>query len=227
METVLALIAIVVSVFTAVGTFIYTHQQMREARTANALTKKAQQEQVQPYVIADIRERVPGSQVLTFIIENTGPTMARDVQLKVDPPLRSTFGADAEATLNAAVTRKISVLPPGRSLSFFMDVGHKLLNSDLPLRYTVEVKSGGPFGAIEALTYTIDLGMLKDSLVSTESLEWSTRQISKEAEKIRKAYEKQATATAKILQSLSGERDARLARMPEPPTPIPPSSSTD
>ena len=109
METTLAVIALVVSLL-GIG---YTHQQTKQAKRANQLTEQAQREQVQPYVIADIRERVSGSQLLCFFIENTGPTMARDVQLAVNPPLQSTLGAKAADRLNEAVTSE-NTWPPLR-----------------------------------------------------------------------------------------------------------------
>ncbi|MFT9477882.1 hypothetical protein [Streptomyces sp. 11-1-2] len=219
-ETTLALIAIIISVGTAVGTFIYTHQQMKAAKRANELTEKAQQEQVQPYVVAEIRERVPGSQLLVFSIENTGPTMARDVKVTVDPPLRSTLGDDVEQTLNAAVSREIPVLPPKRQLTFLVDVGHKLFASDLPRRYTVVVKSAGPLGVVEPLTYTIDLDVLQHSLLNRESLEWSTHVLAEESKKARKAHEKQANAMAQLFRAVANELEARRTESPEnePPT---------
>ncbi|MGW0987911.1 hypothetical protein ACWD46_17030 [Streptomyces sp. NPDC002486] len=208
-ESTLALIAIVISVLTAVGTFIYTHQQTKAAKKANELTEQAQREQVQPYVVADIRERVPGSQLLCFFIENTGPTMARDVQLSVEPPLQSTLGVETAATLNEAVTRKISVMPPGRSLMYLMDVGHKLFSSDLPRRYTVVVDASGPFGPVETLTYTIDLDVLKSSLLNRESLEWSAHVLAEESKKARKAQEKQADAMGQLFRTVSEQIEAR------------------
>ncbi|WP_158678625.1 hypothetical protein [Streptomyces sulphureus] len=71
-ETTLALVAIIISVVVGAVTFAYTHQQMKKARRANALTEKAQQEQVQPYVVADIRETVPGSHVFTLSLRTPG-----------------------------------------------------------------------------------------------------------------------------------------------------------
>ncbi|WP_327655669.1 hypothetical protein [Streptomyces sp. NBC_00483] len=202
-EKTLALIAIVVSVLTAVGTLIYTHQQMKAAKKANALAEQAQREQVLPYVIADIRERVPGSQLLCFFIENSGPTVARDVQLSVEPPLRSALGEETAAKLNEAVTRKISVLPPGRSLMYLMDVGNRLFKSDLPRQYTVVVNASGPFGAVETLTYTIDLEVLKASLLNRESLEWSTHVIAEESKKATKAQKEQAEILEKLFRTAS------------------------
>ncbi|MEW2321668.1 hypothetical protein AB0926_11260 [Streptomyces griseoincarnatus] len=210
-ENTLALAAIAISVLTAVGTFIYTHQQMKVARKANELTEKAQREQAEPYVVADIRERAPGSQLLVFTIENVGPTMARDVQMTVDPPLRSTLGEETETDLNAAVARKISVLPPGRKLIYLMDVGHALFSSDLPRCYTVVVRASGPFGAVEPLTYTIDLDTLKNALLNRDSVAWSMHTLAEEAKKARRAHEKQARSTAQLARTLADEIEARRA----------------
>ncbi len=221
-ETTLALIAIVISVLTAVGTFIYTHQQMKAAKKANELTEQAQREQVQPYVIADIRERIPGSQLLCFFIENSGPTVARDVQLTVDPPLQSALGDETAAKLNAAVTRKISVLPPKRQLMYLMDVSHKLFESDLPRIYTVVVNCSGPFGPVETLTYTIDLDALKHGLLNRESLEWSTHVLAEESKKARKAQEKQADAMGRLFRKVAEEIEARRPDDNEPPEIEPP-----
>ncbi|WP_158678626.1 hypothetical protein [Streptomyces sulphureus] len=131
--------------------------------------------------------------------------------MTVDPRLRTTLGDDIEETrnieetLNAAASREISVLPPGRKLVFLMDNGHEFFASDLPRRYTVTVKSSGPFGAIEPLTYVIDLAVLEHSLLNTDFLEWSMRTLAKESVKQRKAHEKQATATANLFRTLTRE----------------------
>ncbi|OUD02728.1 hypothetical protein [Streptomyces swartbergensis] len=204
---------------------MYTHQQMKAAKKANQLTEQAQREQAQPYVVADIRERVPGSQLLCFFIENSGPTMARDVQLTIDPPLRSTRGDEATAILNNAVTRKIPVLPPKRQLMYLMDVGHQLFSSDLPHRYTVVVNCSGPFGPVEPLTYTIDLDVLKHSLLNRESLEWSAHVLAEETKKARKAQEKQADAMDRLFRTAANELEARRQRNNEPPEINPPADA--
>ncbi|MET7745214.1 hypothetical protein [Streptomyces sp. NPDC005385] len=224
METTLSIIALAVSVLGTTGALVYTHQQMNAAKRANQLTEQAQREQVQPYVIADIRERVPGSQLLCFFIENTGPTMARDVQVAVNPPLRTTLGSEAEAQLNEAVTRKIPVLPPGRRLMFTMDVGGPLFESDLPRIYTIVVNSSGPFGALETLTYNIDLRVIEHTGLNRESLEWSTHTIAEEAKKSRKAQEKQAGAVGQLFRMLNEEVEARRELRNAPPEIEPPAN---
>lgn len=192
--SVIALIALVISVPSALVTFQYSHKQTEAAARANALTEQAQREQAEPYVIADIRPRVPGSSLLVFVIENIGPTLARDVQLSVDPPLRTTLGAEREAILNQAVTRKIAALPPGRRLPFVMDVGHKVFSSSLPLLYTVKVEATGPFGIMAPLTYVIDLEILRSTELDTDSLEWSTHVLAEQSKKSARSQEHQADA---------------------------------
>ncbi|MGW5448532.1 hypothetical protein [Streptomyces asiaticus] len=96
-----------------------------------------------------------------------------------------------------------------------MDIGHKLFASDLPRRYTVVVESMGPFGVVEPLTYTIDLDVLRHSLLNRESLEWSTHIIAEESKKARKAHEKQANAMAQIFRTLANELEARRTGSPE------------
>ncbi|MEV6384451.1 hypothetical protein AB0M31_34160 [Streptomyces sp. NPDC051773] len=223
METMLAVIAIVISVLASTGSMIYTHRQMKEAKRANDLTEKAQREQVQPYVIADIRERAPGSQLLCFFIENVGPTMARDVQLKVSPPLQSTQGDETAARLNQAVGRKIAMMPPGRSLMFLMDHGGQLFDSTLPRLYTVEIQSSGPFGPLEPLTYTIDLNVLENALLNRESLEWSTHVMAEQAKKANKLQEKQLGVMGQVFRMMNEEvevrREARRVNGEDPQSP--------
>lgn len=208
-SSVIALIALVISVPSAAVTFIYSHKQTAAAVKANALTERAQREQAEPYVIADIRPRVPGSSLLVFVIENTGPTLARNVQLQVDPPLQSSLGEERSGILNQVAARPISVLPPGRALSFVMDVGHQMFSSDLPRVYTVTVRAAGPFGPVEPLTYVIDLNMLSESLLDRESVEWSTHVLAEQSKKSVRALEKQANNMASLARKVSEALDAR------------------
>lgn len=215
---ILSLIALVISVPTAVWTLAYSHRQTAAAARANVLTEKAQREQAEPYVVADIKPRIPGTSLLTFVIENIGPTVAREVQLSIHPPLRSTMGAEREVILNRAMARKIPMLPPGRSLSFVMDVSHKLFASDLPLLYTVNVDAVGPFGKMETLTYVIDLEIMRNTGLERESLEWSTHVIAEQSKKSTKALERQV----EVLKALNSQVVQRIAGDPQTFLPDPP-----
>ena len=127
-----------------------------------AIAEQVRQEQVEPYVVVDIRPSDHVGYVFVLVIENTGPTVARNVQIKFDPPLER-----VEETLSGwppirdalFLKEGIPFMSPGRRIEWFFDVGFKRLDSDLPKVYTVTVDTEGPFGRVETLTYRIDLSM--------------------------------------------------------------------
>lgn len=67
--------------------------------------------------------------------------------------------------------------PPKRRIPFVMDVGHQLFSSELPKVYEFQVDADGPFGRVGMLTYTVDLEVLRDSALETDSVEWSVHQV--------------------------------------------------
>ncbi|MFJ7230114.1 hypothetical protein ACIQVF_11275 [Streptomyces tendae] len=162
------------------------NQQIDVARQQLAAAERAQREATEPYVVVDIRARVPGSQLLWFVVENIGPTLARDVRIAVTPPLATSRGEEATAKLNAAASRVIPVIPPGRMFGYTMDVGSGFFaDPQLPRVYTVTVDAKGPRGPVETLTYVIDLNVLADSALNADSIEWSTKRIADELKRMR------------------------------------------
>ncbi|MFI1173275.1 hypothetical protein [Streptomyces melanogenes] len=59
----------------------FSHAQFR-------LNNRIRRESTQPYVVPDIQPRAGGSGLLVFTLENIGPTVARDVEISVAPPLK-------------------------------------------------------------------------------------------------------------------------------------------
>ncbi|MEU2829078.1 hypothetical protein ABZ667_10495 [Streptomyces lavendulae] len=184
--------ALVFSTTAAFWALVYNRRQARAVAQANALTEKAQREQAEPYVIVDIRPRIPGSSLLVLVIENIGQALARNVRISVSPPLQTTLGAERAATLNRAVGRPIATLPPKRRIPFVMDVGHQLFSSELPKIYEIRVEADGPFGRVDPLAYTVDLEALRDSVLETDSAEWSAHQIAKHLKRSADAQEGQS-----------------------------------
>ncbi|MBT2480246.1 hypothetical protein [Streptomyces sp. ISL-94] len=189
---VISVAALVFSTTAAFWALVYNRRQARAVVQANALTEKAQREQAEPYVVVDIRPRIPGSSLLVLVIENIGQTLARNVRISVSPPLQTTLGAERAATLNRVVDRPIATLPPTRRIPFVMDVGHQLFSSELPKVYEFRVESDGPFGRVDPLTYTVDLEALRDSALETDSTEWSAHQIAKHLKRSADAREGQS-----------------------------------
>ncbi|GLX17767.1 hypothetical protein [Streptomyces lavendulae] len=205
---VISVAALVLSTTAAFWALVYNRRQARAVAQANALTEKAQREQAEPYVIVDIRPRIPGSSLLVLVIENIGQTLARNVRISVNPPLQTTLGSERAATLNRAVSRPIATLPPKRRIPFVMDMGHRLFSSELPKIYEFRVEADGPFGRVDPLIYTVDLEALRDSALETDSVEWSTHQIAKDLKRSADAQEEQSRS----IEALSSEVRKRLGR---------------
>ncbi|NUP18415.1 MAG: hypothetical protein HOZ81_20485 [Streptomyces sp.] len=156
---VIAIAAAVISAWQASIARSSTKQQL-------ALTERIHREQNEPYVIVDIQPQDPYSGVLVVIIENIGPTVARNVRISCDPPLVSGWGDDLTEMVQHALSRTIPMMPPGRRLEFLLD-NQERFNSDLPMAYTFTVNSEGPAGPVETLEYTVDFGTWAESLLKT------------------------------------------------------------
>lgn len=67
------------------------HAQVEIAEIQTELQKQVWIDSVQPYVYVDIRIDPVSGVRLDVVVENTGPTIATDVHIVFDPPLRSTL----------------------------------------------------------------------------------------------------------------------------------------
>lgn len=151
---------------------IYSRSQTRLAAGQLELAHQIRREAAEPYVVADIVPRVGGSGLLQFRIENAGPTLARDVQISVSPPLQGGQSDEWDQRLARAVARKIPVLPPGRRIEWNFAFGPRVFqNPGLPRQYTVTVNVTGPFGRVEPLTYIIDLDAISESALERDTVE--------------------------------------------------------
>ncbi|MGW4424932.1 hypothetical protein [Streptosporangium sp. NPDC004631] len=138
---------------------VSARNQAETAARQFALEQRVYRESQEPYVVVDIRPSEFAPEMFLLIIENIGPTIARDIHITADPPFQRTWDKeDVEPFANALIfTQGIPYMPPGRKLEIMFDVGFHLFASDLPRRYRVRVDANGPFGPVEPLTYLIDL----------------------------------------------------------------------
>lgn len=134
-------------------------QGERSHREQVELSERIHREQNEPYVVVDIAPEGPGSTLLLLTIDNTGPTLARDVIVVFEPPLSSTISGQA-ARIHSVLSRPIPVLPPGRRLTYVFDMSGSRFSAGLPMEFDVTVNASGPVGAVEPLVYRIDLGVL-------------------------------------------------------------------
>ncbi|MFF9118235.1 hypothetical protein ACF09Y_21995 [Streptomyces massasporeus] len=140
-------------------------EQVAVARQQLEQAEKVHREQNEPYVIVDIQPDGPGSGLLVLLVENIGPTLARDVKVTVDPPLTSASGDRMTERVQRGLARTIPMLPPGRRLKWAFDVSSQRFSSDLPTAFTFTVQSKGPFGDVEPLTYLVDISSWQETLL--------------------------------------------------------------
>ncbi|WP_327125453.1 hypothetical protein [Streptomyces sp. NBC_01727] len=158
MSNLIAALAVIISL----AALAYARLQAVYSRQQLKLAERIRREASEPYVVADIQPRAGGSGLLVFTVENIGPTVARDVELSVTPPLKGGERTDWDEKIAQVVGRKIPHLPPHRRLEWFFTFGPRFMaNPDLPRLYTVTVKSHGPAGPVEPLTYIIDLDVIQ------------------------------------------------------------------
>jgi hypothetical protein len=122
----------VAAVLIAAAALYFTGLSARAAKTAEEQTKIQQQLRIdaaQPYVWVDVRPDEVTGRLLNLIIGNSGPTVATNVRVKVDPPLPAIdeFKERAEAS-QAHLADGIKSVAPGRIFAWPLGQGFNLIN---------------------------------------------------------------------------------------------------
>lgn len=175
--TIEAIIAIAAALI-ALGALWFTRSSTRAAeRSADAADRSAQaaedqtriQRQLridaaQPYVWVDLRPDEKSGQLIKLVLGNAGPTVATDVTVTFDPPLTPSgpLGKQVEDG-QKRLSRGIASLTPGRIIAWSVGPSWEVIAAGDPNIYTVTVRGTGPFGALPALTYVINLEDLRHS----------------------------------------------------------------
>jgi hypothetical protein len=182
------MVAIVVSVVSAVAalaavliTYLVgsrnakaTERAARAAEETQALSARqlestvaAHQAATQPYVWLDLRPRDDGG-VFSLVVGNSGPTVATEVRVILDPDLAAVI-PDPERYAASAISNRLRSglrsLAPGRVLEWNIGVGHMFYAPGGldPADVKVTINADGPHGPVPELQYVISLGDLRNS----------------------------------------------------------------
>ena len=134
-----------------------TRDQLRATVDANVAA-------VQPYVWADIRGRGDG-QMIVLVVGNTGPTVALDVRLRFEPPLKSIVPVRNQGYVEIVEKRLGLGLPslaPGRTHTWNLGSGQEIIldNGAELADVEVTISALGPAGEMSPLAYRIGLDVL-------------------------------------------------------------------
>jgi hypothetical protein len=108
---------------------LFARRQVNEARNLR-------EQQSRPFIVIDV-DFVRSSQLFLHV-KNLGTSLARDVKIRIDPPLKSAIDIPVEKF--KMLQDGISTLAPGKELRTFFDIGFRRNESDLPLVYSAEVR---------------------------------------------------------------------------------------
>jgi hypothetical protein len=87
-------------------------QQVKEARERN-----------RPFVVVDLALDPSKGHLIFFEVGNLGNSLARGVQIEIDPPLESSIGVEMDKL--KMLNEGIATLPPGKKLRTFFDISFR------------------------------------------------------------------------------------------------------
>ncbi|GAA4259851.1 hypothetical protein [Dactylosporangium darangshiense] len=115
----------------AIGAGVVAYKQVGEAR-------RLREEQAQPYVVAYMEINEAANWIVDLVVKNYGTTIARDVRITSNPPIRRTKDA-GRGTEDVWLFDRLPVLVPGQEWRTLWDVGFERKDSNLPDRHRVVV----------------------------------------------------------------------------------------
>lgn len=139
-------------------------ESLRLAREQLASAIASQEAALQPYVWADLRPRDDAG-MLVLVVGNAGPTVATEVRLTFEPPLRRVVPddrAEVAEKIEARVGSGIGSIAPGRTFMWNLAVAYAFFpGSDAVPTMKVTVSANGPRGPLEPVSYPIELEDLR------------------------------------------------------------------
>lgn len=133
------------------GALIYARGQFKEARTLR-------EQQTRPFVVVDL-DTQSHPPIIGLSVANIGQTVARNVRVVFEPPLRTTFYPDQAWPPSSLFSKGIPTLPPNKKIETLLDNGPDRFQAKLDDAYTAVVTYGGDGEATYLDTYILDIGM--------------------------------------------------------------------
>jgi len=171
----IALMAASGAVIATLAAIIALYYNLRSARAAERAAGAAEEQSqlqrqlridaAQPYIWVDVRPDEVTSVVLNLVIGNSGPTVATNARVLIDPPLPAIEQLQDRAQNAQSLLRDgIRSLPPGRTLVWPLGQGFSLLGGDGPRLHTFTIEAEGPFGKVPTIVYPLDLSDWKGAI---------------------------------------------------------------
>lgn len=133
-------------------------EQVAAAREQTQLQRELARNASQPYVWADIQPDMQQGTMMHVVVGNSGPTVARNVQVTISPPLPAgQQQSDKVEEIQRTLANGLRSLAPNRVIRWTLGAGYDLLASEEPQSRTVRVQGDGPHGPLPVLELQIDI----------------------------------------------------------------------
>lgn len=194
-ESVVALVALVVTVPLSIVAIVLSRAANRSASRSAAASERAAEtaeeqttiqralsrRSAEPALYVDLRPDPRAGRILRLVVGNSGPTVATKVRVTFDPPMAETKMKSDSIHLGEEVLRAgLASLPPGREVNWIGGAVGDVIsqNADSALSWAVTINADGPFGPLEPLTYTLDLkGLTHSTTAPTGTLYGVTHEL--------------------------------------------------
>ncbi|WP_162602436.1 hypothetical protein [Nocardioides daejeonensis] len=179
--------------------------QVREMKKQTILQREIAAAAAAPYIWADVRVQTANGWNLEFAIGNSGPTVARNVVVTVDPPFPQTATREARYVqrMHERLERGLPSVAPGREYAWTLGNAADLVNLPSPLAHTVTIDCVGPAGPTATSQFTIDFESFRESVARHDG---SLRDIAKEIK----------ASTDRLVQEQKRQRSALEALTEQP-----------
>jgi hypothetical protein len=164
-------------------------------------------ERNRPFVVVDFDIDEAKGYLIFFEVTNMGTSLARDIQIAINPPLESAIDIDVRKL--KMLNEGIATLPPGKKLRTFFDMSFRRTEDrpDLPMTYTATVQYADEKRK-RSFTETYDLDLdqyMNMQFVTNHGLD----DIYEEMKRTRKVMEKWGCNGGKGLLTMSPEESRR------------------
>ncbi|WP_158009917.1 hypothetical protein [Carbonactinospora thermoautotrophica] len=182
----------VISAVAATGTLVVAFvaavaafKQVREARDLRV-------EQAQPYVVAYMEPSPTSFMLMDFVVKNIGQTLAKNIQIAFDPPLRSTLDNEdgTGPSKSSILTEGIPSLAPGQEYRMLLEHGpQRYERTDLERSYRVRISFEDRHDRRDAYDYVVDFntwfGLEQVTVYGVHHIAKALREIEREHKKWR------------------------------------------
>lgn len=134
----------------------HARRQAEAATEQTKLQRDIYMDSLAPSVWVDIRSEGPGSVIVVLVVGNSGRTVARNVRVTFEPPLRMGETLLESSTAQERLRQGVASLPPDRTMVWRLGSAFELFAEDAsPIDHRVKISAEGPNRKVVTDDYVI------------------------------------------------------------------------